>query len=173
MVRALFGGTPSPIVSAPAASARSRRDHARGAGEAEAEVDLAALLRRLGAGTGAIAPATVRGRLVALARAVGNLIDNALRYAGTAKLGLAAEGRHAVVAVEDRGPGIPPERLTDVLEPFVRGEGSRAAATGGAGLGLAIARAVAQAHGGTLGLANREGGGLRAVLRLPLAGGTP
>ena len=149
--------------------------HAQGAGEAEAEtsVDLAALLRRLcaerGAEAGGIAPATIRGRPVALARAVGNLIDNALRYAGGARVSLAREGACAVLAVEDRGPGIAPERLADVQEPFVRGEGSRAAATGGAGLGLAIARAVAQSHGGTLDLANREGGGLRAALRLPVA----
>ena len=149
--------------------------YARGAGEAEAEgeVDLAALLHRLcaerGAEAGEIAPATVRGRPVALARAVGNLIDNALRYAGAARASLGREGAHAVVAVEDRGPGIAPERLANVQEPFVRGEASRAAATGGAGLGLAIARAVAQAHGGTLELANREGGGLRAALRLQVA----
>ena len=73
--------------------------------------------------------------------------------------------------MEDRGPGIPEERLADVQEPFVRGEASRSADTGGAGLGLATARAVAEAHGGALRLANREGGGLRAEIRLPMREG--
>ena len=149
--------------------------YACGAGEAEAEdeVDLAALLRRLCEERGAtlthVEPAVVRGLPVALVRAFGNLIDNALRYGGAARVRLAREGREAWVAVEDDGPGIASERLAAVLEPFVRGEGSRSARTGGAGLGLAIARAVAQAHGGTLELANREEGGLRAEIRLPLA----
>ena len=151
--------------------------YARGQGEAEEarEVDLAALLRRLcaerGAEAGPMAPLGVRARPVALGRAVGNLIDNALRYADGARVALATEGVEAVIAVEDRGPGIPEERLSDVKEPFVRGEASRSADTGGAGLGLSVARAVAEAHGGALRLANREGGGLRAEIRLPLAVG--
>ena len=81
-------------------------------------------------------------------------------------MSLASDGADAVIAVEDDGPGIPPERLADVVEPFVRGEGSRSAGTGGAGLGLSIARGIAEAHGGTLLLANRPGGGLRAELRV-------
>ena len=151
--------------------------YARGQGEAEEprQVDLAALLRRLcaerGAEAGPMVPATVRARPVALGRAVGNLIDNARRYAGGARVGLAVEGAEAVIAMEDRGPGIPEERLADVQEPFVRGEASRSADTGGAGLGLATARAVAEAHGGALRLANREGGGLRAEIRLPMREG--
>ena len=149
--------------------------YARGGGDAESTVpvDLAPLLERLceerGAAFEARAGGTVRGRPVALGRAAGNLVDNALRYAGGARVTLSREGGEAVIAVEDRGPGIPEERLGDVLEPFVRGEASRSADTGGAGLGLSIARTVAQAHGGTLTLSNREGGGLRAALRLPLA----
>ena len=147
--------------------------YARGEGEAEPArpLDLAALLRRLcaerGAQAGPMAPATVRGRPVALSRAAGNLVDNALRYAGEARVSLVRDGDDAVIAVEDRGPGIPEERLADLQEPFVRGEGSRAAATGGAGLGLAIARTVAESHGGRLTLAPRPGGGLRAELRVP------
>ena len=149
--------------------------YARGGGDTEESVavDLAALLERLCEERGAVfrpsADARVRGRPVALGRAIGNLVDNALRYAGGARVTLSREGAEAVIAVEDRGPGIAPERLADVLEPFVRGEASRSAGTGGAGLGLSIARTVAQAHGGTLMLANREGGGLRATVRLPLA----
>ena len=69
--------------------------------------------------------------------------------------------------VEDEGPGIPAERLEEVLEPFRRLETSRNRDSGGAGLGLAIAQAVAQAHGGRLELANRAEGGLRASLILP------
>ena len=149
--------------------------YARGGGEAEETVciDLAPFLDRLceerGAAFRSVEAGKVRGRSVALGRAVGNLIDNALRYAGGARVTLTREGEEAVITVEDRGPGIAPERLADVLEPFVRGEASRSADTGGAGLGLSIARTVAQAHGGTLVLANREDGGLRAAIRLPLA----
>ena len=70
--------------------------------------------------------------------------------------------------VTDNGPGIADDRIADMLEPFTRGEASRNRATGGAGLGLTIARAIAQQHGGELLLANRPEGGLRAELRLPL-----
>jgi signal transduction histidine kinase len=72
------------------------------------------------------------------------------------------------VRVSDRGPGIAedPERL---FEPFVRGESSRNRATGGTGLGLAIVRTIVTRHGGTATLANREGGGAEATVRLPLA----
>jgi signal transduction histidine kinase len=69
--------------------------------------------------------------------------------------------------VTDNGPGIPPERLSDMTEPFTRGEVSRNRETGGAGLGLTLARAIAEAHGGRLVLANRPEGGLSAELRLP------
>jgi signal transduction histidine kinase len=77
------------------------------------------------------------------------------------------------LCVEDDGPGIDETRLDDMLEPFTRGEGSRNRATGGAGLGLTLARAIAQAHGGTVALTNRyEGGqivGLRACIQIPAA----
>ena len=149
--------------------------YARGEGDGEAteRVDLAALLERLceerGAMWGGGENATVDARPVALARALGNLIDNAIRYAGDARVSLARADGQAVIAVEDEGPGIPPERLEAVLEPFVRGDASRSTETGGTGLGLSIARAVLTAHGGSLGLANRPNGGLRAEARLPLA----
>lgn len=120
-----------------------------------------------GAKTAALVPASAAIRPVALDRAVGNLIDNALRYAGVARVSLTREDGAVVIAVEDDGPGIAPERLHDVQEPFVRGEASRQAGSGGAGLGLSIARAVARTHGGGLRLANRPEGGLRAEIRLP------
>jgi signal transduction histidine kinase len=102
-----------------------------------------------------------------LRRALRNLIGNAVRYGGKADVSLRREGDDAVIAVEDQGPGIAPAELARMVEPFTRGEGSRNRATGGAGLGLAIARAIAEQHGGRLILANRPQGGLRAELRLP------
>ena len=135
-------------------------------------VDLAAQVRRIakemGAELGEVESVRLSGRPVALSRAVSNLVGNALRYAGSARLSLRRDRGAAVIAVEDEGPGIPEDRLEAVMEPFVRGEGSRSAETGGAGLGLSIARDAARRHGGTLRLANRTGGGLRAELRLPL-----
>ncbi|HEY6916161.1 MAG TPA: ATP-binding protein, partial [Allosphingosinicella sp.] len=102
-----------------------------------------------------------------LRRALRNLIDNALQYAGAAELSVRKAKDSIEIAVEDRGPGLPPEELERVLEPFHRLEVSRSRETGGSGLGLAIARAVAESHGGTLCLANRHGGGLSARLILP------
>ncbi|AWW73426.1 two-component sensor histidine kinase [Erythrobacter sp. KY5] len=101
-------------------------------------------------------------------RALRNLVSNALRYGGDAELSVEIDGNTAVLAVEDRGPGIEEARIAEMMEPFTRGEASRNRATGGAGLGLTLARAIAQQHGGELVLANRNSGGLRAELRLPL-----
>ena len=72
-----------------------------------------------------------------------------------------------MLRVEDDGPGIAADRIRDMLEPFTRGETSRNRETGGAGLGLTLARAIAEQHDGRLVLANREEGGLRAEIRLP------
>jgi signal transduction histidine kinase len=157
--------------------------YASGAEDAEAvrDVDLGGLLeplcRERGASLEVAGTARIAGRPVALGRAFGNLVDNALRYGGTARVRLTREGREAVVTVEDDGPGIPEERLTEMFEPFVRGEASRSEETGGAGLGLSIARSVITAHGGAITLENRTGKdragenrtgrGLRATVRLP------
>lgn len=102
-----------------------------------------------------------------LRRALRNLIGNALRYGERATVSLRREGGDAVILIEDEGPGIPTENLARMMEPFTRGEGSRNRTTGGAGLGLAIARAIAEQHGGRLVLANRREGGLAVELRLP------
>jgi signal transduction histidine kinase len=148
--------------------------YARGQGDAEevVPVDLAALLDRIcgerGAGFATTRRATVRGRPVALARAFGNLVDNALRYGGAARVTLDRDEGDSIVTVDDDGPGIPPERIEAMFEPFARGEASRSVETGGAGLGLAIARTIVRAHGGEVTLVNREGGGLRARILLPL-----
>jgi len=148
---------------------------ARGAGEPEdaRPVDLAPLLRRLcedrGAALTVERPAQVIARPVALGRALGNLVDNAIRYGGEAQVTLTRGASEARILIADRGPGIAPERLGSVFEPFVRGEDSRSMDTGGTGLGLSIARAIVTSHGGTITLANREGGGLLATVGLPLA----
>ena len=137
--------------------------------------DLDRLLSRLCAEQGVPyrgpGPVPVRLRPVAISRAVCNLVGNALRYAGNARVTLAmGKAGEAVIRVEDDGPGIPQALLSRVTEPFVRGEESRNAGTGGAGLGLSIARDIARAHGGTLALANAPAGGLVAELHLPCAG---
>lgn len=111
--------------------------------------------------------ATIRPNLVR--RALRNLIDNSVKYAGSATVDVSVHGACAQLAVVDTGPGIANGNLTSVQEPFVRVEASRSRSTGGTGLGLALARAAAQLHGGDLLLANREERGLRATLSLPLA----
>ncbi|MFM5917197.1 MAG: sensor histidine kinase [Novosphingobium sp.] len=108
-----------------------------------------------------------------LRRALRNLTVNALRYGEAARIGLTREGRFAVIRIDDDGSGIPESQLKAMLEPFTRGDPSRNSGTGGAGLGLTLARAIADQHGGTLTLSNRidaEGkvAGLTAELRLPL-----
>lgn len=113
-----------------------------------------------------------RVRATWLRRALRNLIANALRYGDTARVALRRDGDNAVITVEDDGPGIPEADLSRIMEPFIRLETSRNSGTGGAGLGLTLARAIAEQHGGTLRLANRtEAGriaGLVATLRVPL-----
>lgn len=102
-----------------------------------------------------------------LKRALRNLVANAVRYGGNANVSLLQEGGNAVLRVCDNGPGIPDSNIAAMTEPFTRGENSRNRATGGAGLGLAIARAVAEQLGGRLRLVNRAEGGLCADLVFP------
>lgn len=113
-------------------------------------------------------------------RAFRNLVSNAVRYGGSARVSLHHDGsdsgadtsadaaHHVTVRIDDDGPGIPAGEIEGMLEPFKRGETSRNRSTGGAGLGLTVARAIATAHGGELVLANRTDGGLRAEIKLPL-----
>lgn len=108
------------------------------------------------------------GQRQALRRCLGNLLDNAIKYGGSAHVEVNDAEDRLDIRVQDRGPGIPPAELEKVFEPFYRVEGSRSRDTGGTGLGLAIARQIARAHGGDVTLANRaDGGGLEALLRLP------
>ena len=105
----------------------------------------------------------------AVRRALSNLIENAVKYGARAHVSLRIEGRRAVLSVADEGPGIPEDRIDDMLQPFTRMEVSRSRDTGGTGLGLAIVRAVASAESGRLELRNRPEGGLVAELSFPLA----
>ncbi|MFM5950918.1 MAG: sensor histidine kinase [Novosphingobium sp.] len=106
-------------------------------------------------------------------RAIRNLVVNALRYGETARIAIDRTGNEVLIRIDDDGPGIPEDRIEAMLQPFTRGEPSRNSETGGAGLGLTLARAIAEQHGGGLTLANRRGGdgavaGLTATLALPL-----
>jgi signal transduction histidine kinase len=108
----------------------------------------------------------IAGRRVGLGRAIGNLIDNALRYGTDAIVTLRRDRQEAVITVDDSGPGIAPDLLDDMFDPFTRGDTSRNSETGGAGLGLAIARTIIVSHGGCIALENRPEGGLRATVKL-------
>jgi signal transduction histidine kinase len=150
-----------------------------GLGEEPArEVDVAALVESMcadladmgGAVTfeeGAVVRAVCRPNEVK--RAARNLVQNALRYGERARVSVRAEGGFVAIVVDDDGPGLTPEQIARVFEPFVRGETSRSRETGGMGLGLTLARAIARGHGGDVTLVNRDGGGLRATMTLTRA----
>jgi signal transduction histidine kinase len=148
-------------------------------GESEDEppraIDLAALLRTLadessdlGQDVSLSGPQSlvIRGHRLALKRAFSNLIQNAVKYGSRARIRIESSPE-VMVHIDDDGPGIPPDKLGAVLEPFVRLETSRNRDTGGVGLGLTIARAKIEADGGRLTLANRDEAGLRATVTLP------
>ncbi len=102
-----------------------------------------------------------------LKRAIRNLIENALRYAGSATVAVERHANALEITVEDHGPGIPPDETNRVFEPFYRLESSRNRESGGVGLGLSITRAIARQHGGDVTLSPNEPG-LRAVVSLPV-----
>jgi signal transduction histidine kinase len=106
------------------------------------------------------------GRAQMLKRCLTNLIANAIKFGGRADVSV-EDGAQLSVRVRDAGPGIPAAELERVFEPFYRLESSRNRDSGGTGLGLTIARDIAQAHAGTLTLQNMSGGGLEAHLLLP------
>ncbi|HEU4439000.1 MAG TPA: ATP-binding protein [Methylomirabilota bacterium] len=118
------------------------------------------------------APAIVRGDATALRRALVNLVENAVKYTprgGKVELGLTTGEGVASLTVSDTGMGIEPADAERVFEPFVRLDAARSRDTGGAGLGLAIARSIVATHRGTLSLESRPGSGSRFTIRLPLA----
>ena len=100
-------------------------------------------------------------------RAVANLIDNAVKYGGNARVKIVHDDDRVVIVVDDDGPGIPPGEQEKVFAPFYRREAARDPAKAGVGLGLSIARTVAREHGGDVTLKNRDSGGLSALIELP------
>lgn len=148
-----------------------------GSGEPARAVDMSVLVESLCADleelqmnvTFAGAPSvTLTCRIAEIRRALRNLVENAVRYGAAAQVSLEKTDRELLIHIDDQGPGIPEDQLERVIEPFARIEESRSTDTGGHGLGLAIARLIARAHGGDISLSNRLGGGLRASMRLPL-----
>jgi signal transduction histidine kinase len=110
--------------------------------------------------------AAFRGRPFALKRAFTNLVENAVKYAGSPEIELLCDARSMCVVVSDHGPGIPEDAAERVFTPFYRLERSRNRGTGGVGLGLTSARAVVRNHGGDISLHNRPGGGLEVRVTL-------
>ncbi|MEZ5721361.1 MAG: ATP-binding protein [Paracoccaceae bacterium] len=109
-------------------------------------------------------------RRVPIRRALRNLIENAQRYGGGARVSLEQTDGTVRIIIDDDGPGIDPAALDRVFDPFERLETSRSRDTGGTGLGLPITRAILRAHGGEIRLENRPRGGLRVIARLPKNG---
>lgn len=145
--------------------------------EEKGEVDLTAVVTAAAAGlthetseiSVEVGPAVmVRGNTPALHRLVSNLLQNAIRYGQRARASVTTTNGYAALTVDDDGPGVAEAELERIFDPFYRLEPSRSRASGGAGLGLSIARSIALDHGGALMLSNRSGGGLRATLTLPL-----
>ena len=110
----------------------------------------------------------VLARAVSTRRALSNLIDNAIHYGGGVRVSVSRNDGAAQIVVEDDGPGIPEDRIADVLQPFIRLDSARTRDTAGMGLGLAIVRKAISVENGRLDLCNRPEGGLRATIRLPL-----
>jgi two-component system, OmpR family, sensor kinase len=145
--------------------------------EAIRSLDLAALIQTLadeasdaGADASIVSAGrlTIEGRSLALRRAFGNLIANAVKYGARARISVATSDSTAVVTIDDDGPGIATGDIERAFEPFQRLEESRNRDTGGFGLGLTIARTIILGHGGSLILANRSENGLRATVILPI-----
>jgi signal transduction histidine kinase len=107
------------------------------------------------------------GRPMGLRRCLVNLIDNAVKYGHQAGVTVERMAGAARIRIRDAGPGIPQAEQARVFEPFYRVESSRSRESGGTGLGLTIARNIAEQHGGTLALANHPDGGLEVTLVLP------
>lgn len=157
-------------------------DFLRGAqtGEQPRKIDLGSLLESIAAehadsgksvGTDLQGGLILLGQHFALKRAFGNLIGNAVKYGGAARIGAWIEADTLLVEIVDEGPGIPEDKREAVFEPFVRLEQSRSRETGGAGLGLTVAKSIIAAHGGTIALVSPAvGQGLLVQVRLPRTG---
>lgn len=110
-------------------------------------------------------------RPLGIRRAVVNLVENAVRYGSEAALELTIDGDGVVICVTDNGPGIPEESMMLVREPFVRLDHARQRDTNGFGLGLSIVERAVADESGEFTLANRDSGGLAAMIRLPFRAG--
>lgn len=110
----------------------------------------------------------LKARPNAIRRCLTNLLDNAVKYGGYARVAVARRADTAVVTITDGGPGIPAEQLEAVFAPFYRVETSRSRDTGGTGLGLTIARNLIEQNGGALRLRNLPERGLEATIELPV-----
>lgn len=149
--------------------------------ENEADVRLDALLQRMVRGARLTGHEvryqdcglTVRAKPLALKRALGNLLDNALFYGMSAELSVHTEPGWIEIAVRDHGPGVPEEALASLFDPHVRLGHGRERNESGMGLGLGIARSIVRAHGGEIVLGNHPDGGMVARLRLPYANPLP
>ena len=117
-----------------------------------------------------VEPVTVCASRLKLNRALRNVIINAATHGVRARVEVANSGGMARILIEDDGPGIPPELLGPVFEPFFRAAPARRQDIPGAGLGLTIAREIIQRAGGTISISNRADGGLKQVVELPVAG---
>lgn len=117
-------------------------------------------------------PVMVDGDAVRLVQVVSNLVDNAVKYtpeAGHITVAVTDDGHEAVVAVQDDGVGIPPERVASIFEPFVQLADSRADARGGMGLGLVLVRRLTELHGGRVDVTSAGPGcGSRFAVHLPM-----
>ncbi|WP_425568050.1 sensor histidine kinase [Nonomuraea rubra] len=144
---------------------------------ADARHDFAALdpsrpIAFTGPSGGPAASAPVLGDEARLRQVVSNLVGNAVTHtpAGTpVRIGVGTDGGEAVLVIADEGPGLAPEEASRVFDRFYRADGSRARATGGAGLGLAIVRSIVAAHGGRVELRSAPGRGAAFEIRLPAA----
>lgn len=113
----------------------------------------------------------VRADAEQLERAFTNILENALRHApseGFVRVAVGQQGSEAVLSVEDSGSGIAPEHQEAIFEPFFRADAARGSAEGGAGLGLAIAKSIVEAHGGRIEVASQVGGPTKFRLCLPI-----
>lgn len=118
------------------------------------------------------APGTITGSRELLRQALFNLVENAVKYGpegGQVRLCAELDGTDMVITVADQGPCIPPELRERIFEPFFRVDTARSRELGGTGLGLALVRAIAEVHGGSVWVEEHQAGGNRFVLRLPAA----
>lgn len=109
------------------------------------------------------------GRMLALKRAITNLVENAVKYGDQAQVQLLMQDNMVKLKIRDQGPGIPPAEMQKVFDPFYRIDPARSPEKSGSGLGMAVARDIIRAHGGDIGLMNLEPQGLQVLITLPLA----